>query len=120
MILPKRELPKFTGEIREWLAFVSSFKEIDEDRNLSKSDKFHFLIQSTVSGSPARSLLHSYPFSEDNYEPAYKALADRFGRKNTLVKVYVRDLLQLVISVSTGQKIDFCDLVTTITSQIRN
>ncbi len=120
MILPQRELPKFTGDIREWLGFVASFKEIHDDKNLSNSDKFHFLIQSTVDGSPARKLVQSYPFSSDNYTSVFKALDDRFGRKNTLIKVYVRDLLQLVIGASSGQKLEFCDLVTKITSQIRN
>ncbi len=120
MILPRRELPKFTGEVREWLGFVASFTEIDLDGSLSDTDKFHYLIQSTVDGSPARKLLESFPFSSANYKTAFKDLKERFGRKSTLVKVYVRDLLQLVIGVSTGRKIDFCDLVTTNTSQIRN
>ncbi len=120
MILPKRQLPKFTGEIREWLSFSASFEEIHDDESLSDTDKFHFLIQSTVDGSPARKLLQSFPFSAQNYKAAVKALQDRYGRNTTLVKVYVRDLLQLVIRASTGQKIDLCDLVTSITSQIRN
>ncbi len=120
MVLPRRELPQFTGEVREWLAFQASFKEINDDKSLSNSDKFHLLIQSTTDGSPARKLLQSYPFTTANFQPAYKALEDRFGRNTVFVKVYVRDLLTLVIDASTGQTMEFGDLVTTITSQIRN
>lgn len=118
--LPKRELPQFTGEVREYLPFWASFKEIDADANLSDGDKFHYLLQSTQEGSAARKLLQSFPFSSDNYKPALKNLKERFGRNTVLIKVYVRDLLQLVIGASTGTSVDFCDLVTNITSQIRN
>ncbi len=37
MILPKRQLPKFTGDVRECLAIIASFKDIHDDKNLSDS-----------------------------------------------------------------------------------
>lgn len=121
LTLPKRELPKFDGDVRNWLAFWGAFQKIHSDRGLSESEKFHYLLQSTVYDSPAYKVVNSSPASGPNYQAAVKSLTERFGRKKTLIKVYVRDLLKIVVDNSKqDNSIDFIDLVNSIDSQIRN
>ena len=42
--LPKIELRKFGGDIKDWLPFWSTFKKIHEDASLSREDKFQYLV----------------------------------------------------------------------------
>ncbi|KAF2889586.1 hypothetical protein ILUMI_16587, partial [Ignelater luminosus] len=63
----------------------------------------------------------SYPISGKNYDKAVEDLKECFGREKMLIKVYVRDLLKLVIeNAKDTSKVSFVDLVTSLTSQIRN
>ncbi|KMQ84903.1 hypothetical protein RF55_16915 [Lasius niger] len=96
--LPKIELRKFGGEIKDWLSFWSTFKKIYDDTTLSKEDKFHYLLQSTVKDSRAFEVVNSFPPTADNYEKAIQSLKSRFGKKNLLVEFYVRELLKLVLN----------------------
>ena len=96
--LPKIELKKFNGELKDWLSFWSQFEKIHEDKNLHESDKFQYLIQAMATGTRARKLVESYPQSAENYPKVIEALRDRFGDKVLLTEVYVRQLLKSVIS----------------------
>jgi hypothetical protein len=96
--LPKIEIRKFSGELKEWLGFWSQFQKIHEDNTLHNSDKFQYLVQSMVPGTRALQLVSSYPQSADNYPLVIAALKDRFGDKILLTEVYVRQLLKLVIN----------------------
>ncbi|XP_018403172.1 PREDICTED: uncharacterized protein LOC108780082 [Cyphomyrmex costatus] len=98
--LPKIELRKFGGEIKDWLSFWSTFRKIHEDATLSREDKFHYLLQSTVKDSRAFEVVNSFPPTADNYEKAVKSLKSRFGKKDLLIEFYVRELLKLVLNKS--------------------
>lgn len=78
--LPKVELKKFNGEIKEWLCFQGQFKKVHE--NIAPVDKFIYLSQSTVEGSRACELVDSFPPSVENYEQAIECLKARFGRED--------------------------------------
>ena len=77
--LPKIELVKFSGNVREWLQFWSLFKKIHEDVNMDNEDKFQYLIQAMVPGSRAAELVKSYPPTSENSEKAIESLKKRFG-----------------------------------------
>ncbi|KYN07072.1 hypothetical protein ALC62_01968 [Cyphomyrmex costatus] len=98
--LPKIELRKFGGEIKDWLSFWSTFRKIHEDATLSREDKFHYLLQSTVKDSRAFEVVNSFPPTADNYEKAVESLKSRFGKKDLLIEFYVRELLKLVLNKS--------------------
>ena len=95
--LPKIEIRKFDGDLKEWLGFWSQFQKIHNDNALHDSDKFQYLVQSMIPGTRAYKLVNSYPQTAENYELVIKALKDRFGDKVLLTEVYVRQLLKLVI-----------------------
>ncbi|XP_024872411.1 uncharacterized protein LOC112454980 [Temnothorax curvispinosus] len=95
--LPKIELKKFSGDVKEWLPFWSQFKKIHEDANINKGDKFQYLLQAMTPESRAAELVASFPPIEENYDGAIASLKNRFGRDEVLVEVYVRELLKLVM-----------------------
>ncbi|KAF2898371.1 hypothetical protein ILUMI_07804 [Ignelater luminosus] len=97
MRLTKRELPKYSGDVRRLQAFWAAFQEIDEDKDIPIAEKYQYLVQSTVPESEAWKVVISYPISGKNYDKAVEDLKERFGREKMLIKVYVRDLLKLVI-----------------------
>jgi len=41
--LPKLELPKFRGNVKDWLPFWSQFKKINDDSTISLEDKMQYL-----------------------------------------------------------------------------
>jgi len=102
--LPKIEIKKFNGELKEWLGFWSQFKKIHSDEELHNSDKFQYLVQSIVPGTRADKLVSSYPQSAANYPLVIAALKDRFGNNVLLTEVYVRQLLKLVIRNANEKK----------------
>ncbi|GBN66453.1 hypothetical protein AVEN_114146-1, partial [Araneus ventricosus] len=96
--LPEIQLPTFDGNPREWLNFWTQFQKIHEEASIDDRDKYQYLIQSTVPGSPPREIVESFPATAENYKKAVEYLKERFGKESVLVQVYIRDLLQLVIA----------------------
>lgn len=104
--LPKINLRKFNGELKDWLSWWSQFVKIHEDDTLHTSDKFEYLVQCMVVGSRARDLVDVYPHTEDNYPKVIAALHERFGKPKLLKQWYVRELLKMVIQ-NVKQKEEF-------------
>ncbi|XP_071052941.1 uncharacterized protein [Onthophagus taurus] len=119
--LPKIELKKFGGDIREWLAFWSQFKKVHEDEDLAPEDKFQYLISAMIPNSRAKDLIDSFPPTADNYVKAIETLEARFGRKDMLVEVYVRELLKLVLNNALGRggKCQMATLYDRLETQLR-
>lgn len=102
--LPKLELRKFGGDLKEWLPFWSQFQKIDQDVDIAPEDKFQYLIQSTTQGSRAREVVESFPPTAENYPKAVASLKSRFGREDMLVEVYVREVLKLILSAHQSKE----------------
>ena len=98
--LPKTEIKKFTGEVTEWLGWWAQFQKIHADPDIDDSDKFQYLSQAMVVGSKAAEVVKVYPQTAANYPKVIKALCDRFGKEKVLKRVYVRELLKLIIKNS--------------------
>ncbi|UYV77595.1 hypothetical protein LAZ67_15001659 [Cordylochernes scorpioides] len=83
VLLPKRKLPEFGGDVREWITFWSRFEDIHNDEDLSDSDKYQYLVDCMLENSEAQQLVQSYPVSGKNYASVIKDLKERFGRDIT-------------------------------------
>ena len=119
--LPKIELRKFSGEIKDWLGFWSQFQRIHDDPDIEKEDKFQYLIQTTVEGSRAREIVCSFPPTAENYDKAIEGLQSRFGREELLVELYVRELLGLVVqNASSKNRISPQQLYDRLESHLRS
>ncbi|UYV84129.1 hypothetical protein LAZ67_X001289 [Cordylochernes scorpioides] len=106
--LPKVELPKFKGNLEDWLSWWGQF------------NKFHYLLQAVVEGSRAHRLVCSYPITEDNYPKVVQALKDRFGDKNLLIEHYIRRLLKLVVSNARKENLPLDEIYDDLTAHLKN
>jgi hypothetical protein len=102
--LPKIELKKFGGDVKDWLSFWSQFSRIHEDKEMEGEDKFQYLIQVTASRTRAREIVDSFPPTAENYAKGIDRLKSRFGREELLIEFYVQELLGLVIKNATETK----------------
>ncbi|GFR33854.1 transposable element Tc1 transposase [Trichonephila clavata] len=96
---------------RSWIAFWGQyiFCRVHEDKNLREEDKFQYLLSSLKPRTKARDIAESYPPSEGNYLKVIDHLKSRFGRKDLLIEVYIRDLLTLVNNKSAIKLTDLYD-----------
>lgn len=119
--LPKIEFTKFGGEIKEWLSFWAQFEKIDNGEDLADEDRFHYLRQSTIENSKAREVVDSFPMTGANYPKVINHMKNRFGNKDTLVEVYVRELLKLVLSnaINPTKKMVISTLYDKLEAQLR-
>lgn len=112
--LPKIELKKFSEDLKEWLhtQFWSLFKNIQEDLSMVKEDKFQYFIQAMVADSWASELVNSFPPTAENYDKAVTALKSRLSREDLLVKIYIREMLKLILhkTVKTGSKMSLSNI----------
>ncbi|UYV84543.1 hypothetical protein LAZ67_X002574, partial [Cordylochernes scorpioides] len=118
--LPKVELPKFKGNLEDWLSWWGQFSKINDDETLGDVDKFHYLLQAVVEGSRAQRLVCSYPISEVNYPKVVQALKDRFGDKNLLIEHYIRRLLKLVVSNARKENLPLDEIYDDLTAHLKN
>ncbi|UYV74106.1 hypothetical protein LAZ67_11002128 [Cordylochernes scorpioides] len=118
--LPKVELPKYKGNLEDWLSWWGQFSKINDDETLGDVDKFHYLLQAVVEGSRAQRLVCSYPITEDNYPKVVQALKDRFGDKNLLIEHYIRRLLKLVVSNARKEILPLDEIYDDLTAHLKN
>lgn len=97
--LPKIELPTFNGELVEWLPFYQSFTNSVDQLSIAKHLKLQ-LLRSHLKDEPRR-LIEWYPLTDESYEPALKAVAERYGNKERLIDAYVEELISLKLTSST-------------------
>ncbi|UYV78892.1 hypothetical protein LAZ67_17000163 [Cordylochernes scorpioides] len=117
--LPKIELKKFTGEIKDWLGWWAQFNKIHVDPTLEDSDKFQYLVQSMSPGTRASKLVDSYPLTAENYPKVIETLTERFGRPELLQQVYVRDLIRLMIDCSSKQQLKVTSFYDELVTHLR-
>ncbi|GIX82169.1 reverse transcriptase [Caerostris darwini] len=107
--LPKLRLKEYDLMPRSWVAFWGQFCRIDEDESIRLEDKFQYLLSSLKTNTKARDIVESYPPSKENYSKVIEHLKSRFGRKDLLIEVYIRDLLALVNSKTNIKLSDLYD-----------
>ncbi|UYV84222.1 hypothetical protein LAZ67_X001569 [Cordylochernes scorpioides] len=118
--LPKVELPKFKGNLEDWLSWWGQFSKINDDETLGDVDKFHSLLQAVVEGSRAQRLVCSYPITEFSYPKVIQALKDGFGDKNLLIEHYIRRLLKLVVSNARKENIPLDEIYDDLMAHLKN
>ncbi|XP_071577027.1 uncharacterized protein [Temnothorax nylanderi] len=94
---------------------------IHEDPNITKEDKFQYLIQAMVKDSRASVLVNSFPPTATNYDKVIASLKSRFGREDLLVEVYVREMLKLVLNqtMKTSSRAPFSGIYDNLETQLR-
>ncbi|GFU02972.1 transposable element Tc1 transposase [Trichonephila clavipes] len=78
---------------------MGSFCLVRENKNLGEEDVFQCLPSSLKPITKARDIAESYPPSKDNYLKVSDHLKSRYGRKDFLIEVDIRDLLAIVNTI---------------------
>ncbi|GBM18021.1 hypothetical protein AVEN_238410-1 [Araneus ventricosus] len=82
--LPKLELRKFEGDVKEWLYFWNQFEKIHDDSSIEDSDKFQYLLQSAVLRAfELEKVIESKLSAGDDYPKAIDCL-----KTNLVVMIY--------------------------------
>ncbi|UYV67872.1 hypothetical protein LAZ67_5002317 [Cordylochernes scorpioides] len=118
--LPELALKSYDGSLECWLPWWAQFSKIHENKNLSDSDRFLYLRQAIVPNSEAYRVVASYPVTGANYVLAVQALQERFGDPNILTELYVRRLLNSVISNVKKENRDLSSLYDELSSHLRS
>lgn len=89
--LPEIKLPQFSGTYSEWPTYRDLFKSlIIQNEQLSKVEKLQYL-KTSITGAAAQ-LIANIKISEDQFEPAWQKIVDRFDDKDRLILSYVENL----------------------------
>jgi len=115
--LPKITLPKFSGNVLEYVEFHEGFETAINKSNLSGVEKFAYL-KGQLSGE-ALSTIAGLSLTNGNYTVAMELLNERYGDKNTLIRAHVRELLSLE-SVPNNQSVKFRAFLDKIQVQTRS
>ncbi|XP_024881163.1 uncharacterized protein LOC112460613 [Temnothorax curvispinosus] len=102
--LPIIELPKFTGDIDEWLGFRDTFESlIHSNETIDLIQKFHYL-KAALEGNAAQ-IIKSLEFSAANYTIAWQTICERFDNKSLLTKNHIKAIfsINLMKEESTSQ-----------------
>ncbi|UYV82628.1 hypothetical protein LAZ67_22000244 [Cordylochernes scorpioides] len=116
----KLALKSYDGALEGWLPWWAQFSKIHENKNLSDSDRFLYLRQAIVPNSEAYRVVASYPVTGANYVLAVQALQERFGDPNILTELYVRRLLNSVISNVKKENRNLSSLYDELSSHLRS
>ncbi|UYV64960.1 hypothetical protein LAZ67_3002566 [Cordylochernes scorpioides] len=118
--LPELALKSYDGSLEGWLPWWAQFSKIHENKNLSDSDRFLYLRQAIVPNSEAYRVVASYPVTGANYVLAVQALQERFGDPNILTELYVRRLLNSVITNVKKENRNLSSLYDELSSHLRS
>jgi len=98
--LPTLEIPKFGGNLQEWVSFRDLFTTVIHNSSLSNIDKLTHL-KSLVTGEAARQI-RNIVLSDANYQVAWKALSERYENNRELMFSLMNRLLNqpAIVNVS--------------------
>ena len=102
--LPVAELPKFDGNLDQWLSFRNTFKAIVESRSdVDDIVKFMYLKNCLI-GEAAHKIT-AYDMNKENYANAWALLTDAYERKRILISKHLDclfDIPKLIDTSSNG------------------
>lgn len=87
--LPTIELPKFKGDIDEWLGFRDTFESlIHNNETIEPIQKFHYM-KAALEGTAAQ-IIKSLEFTAVNYAIAWETICNRFNNKGLLTYNHIK------------------------------
>lgn len=92
--LPTIELPKFKGDVSEWLGFRDTFNSlIHKNETIDPIQKFHYL-KAALQGNAAQ-IIKSLEFSAINYAVAWETICNRFDNKRLLTHNHIQAIFNI-------------------------
>ncbi|XP_064462615.1 uncharacterized protein LOC135373322 [Ornithodoros turicata] len=117
--LPKLEIPKFSGDLREWGSFWDQFDStINSNPSISKVDKFKYLKSYLI--EKAATAVSGLSLTAENYDVALMLLKERFNRRNLIIDEHMSRLLNLPKVGDSGQARKLRELYDEVTTEVRS
>ena len=92
--LPRLQLPKFKGDVKNWPAFWDSFKSaVHENAEIPTVDTFNYL-NSLLEGTALKSI-QGLTLTEGHYGTAVGMLKERFGDPQQIISSHMEGLLKI-------------------------
>ncbi|XP_064468567.1 uncharacterized protein LOC135380226 [Ornithodoros turicata] len=92
--LPKLEIPRFNGDLRNWNGFWDQFDStINSNQSIAKVEKFKYL-RSYLTDKAATAVC-GLSLTAENYDIALDLLKDRFSKKSLIIDAHMSRLLTL-------------------------
>ncbi|KHJ97742.1 hypothetical protein OESDEN_02275 [Oesophagostomum dentatum] len=116
-LLPRLQIPKFSGRRQEWDTFWAIFKDNVGEQPIPAMIKFNYLLQALV--GEARHTAAQFQVTEGNCQLVVEALIKKYGRDTSIVE----DLLQQLEmckaeGTNTKQRSHLLELITAILTQL--
>ncbi|XP_014362870.2 uncharacterized protein LOC106714351 [Papilio machaon] len=109
--IPKMDMRKFDDNPKSWIPFWTQYEKIHLDARIQNEEKFTYLLSCMAEHSKARTLVESYPPTKNNYEKVIDTLKKRFARDEVLIEIYVREILDVVLSKNNLDIVDIFDKI---------
>ena len=92
--LPRLQLPRFRGDVKNWPAFWDSYKSsVHGKTELSKVDKFNYL-NSLLEGTDLK-CIQGLLLTDENYGTTIGTLRERFGDLQQIICSYMEGLIKI-------------------------
>lgn len=102
--LPKLNIPKFSGDFKEWPGWYDLYKSVVHDKNFPSVEKFKYLLTS-LEGEPL-AIIKGLPITNANYSIAFDKLVERYQNVRFLATHYFHQ----IYFVSPLQKVSSTEL----------
>lgn len=99
--LPKLELPRFDGDLKQWQSFWEQFSSHIDDTELPTISKLTYLL-SLLDGT-AKDVVEGVPHTCASYKTVVDLLKQRFGKSECIIHAHVQALLDLQVPVHQGK-----------------
>ena len=86
--LPKLELPKFSGDVLNWISFWDQFTAVVHNADMPNIQKFTYLL--SLLKDEAKSVISGLSTTDSNYEVARKLLIERYDRKDRIIFAHIQ------------------------------
>ncbi|KMQ88428.1 upstream activation factor subunit uaf30 [Lasius niger] len=117
MRLSTIELPKFKGDIAEWLGFRDTFESlIHNNETIDPIQKFHYLKVSLENN--AAQIIKSLEFSAINYTVAWETICSRFDNKRLLTHNHIKAIFS-ISHMQEESSTRIRDIIDTLNKHIR-
>lgn len=105
VVLPKIQIPTYSGQYEEWLSFHDLFTTlVHNNKSLDNVQKLHYL-KTSLTGEAA-SILKHIQVTECNYSQAWDLLKSRYGNKRiTINAIMKRFFAQKKMTINTSNQI---------------
>ena len=92
--LPQLSIPKFSGNLQDWVTFTDTFLSLVGDSiTIRNIQKFHYLL-SAINGD-AKRVIQYIPVSEQGFRFAWEILVERYENEWLIINTHIDNIMKL-------------------------